>query len=515
MPLLLLPDHQTTQPKLSRDRSRTKSEVSFELILSGMGGDVWQLGLQLCITAVLLFGGGRGKELPGSLSCLNNYVTTVSCTWAMEEPVGNGPFHLHFTNLWSKGHNASCKLTATESMQNQYHCTIHLASQILETDGYRVSLQGNFFGRNHTYITFPEYNPRKHIKLDPPLNVQSNATASKCQIWWSVPWYLVDILQYELQYKEYSMSWEIALNKTPPSSLPQIEIEATELRSGIAYIARVRCKISENEDSYHSQWSEWSKTTVFQRAGVPKLSEKIINTKTMQFFFIPLSFGTLLYLCWNCKLSSRAKSLSCFNIPTPAAFFQPLYNLHNGNFKDWVGPNEACSHLRREEARNSNKVTADGVSELNTQELISQISLKTMESTNLVAAEENFVFASGPSQQYVPSRCGRAEETEVRLGILFAQNHADDTVGLKISEIIKANLETPSMGRNYPSHSQYGKGDFLMLQESLEIANVSFSSSDYCTLCDNDTTGLISAELLKLSNGNSLVKHQNDQSDLP
>ena len=139
-----------------------------------------------------------------------------------------------------------------------------------------------------------------------------------------------------------------------------------------------------------------------------------------------------------------------------------------------------------------------------------------MESTNLVVAEQNFVFASGPSQQYVPSRYVRAEEIEVRLGLLFAQNHADDTVGLKISEIMKANLESPSMGRNYPSHSQHGKGDFLMLQESLEIANVSFSGSDYCTLCDNDTTGgLIPAELLKLSNGNSLVKHQNDQSDLP
>ncbi|NXS11649.1 IL9R protein, partial [Neodrepanis coruscans] len=174
--------------------------------------------------------------------------------------------------------------------------------------GYRVSLQGNFFGRNHIYITFPEYNPRKHIKLDPPLNLQSNATASKCQIWWSlrnVPWYLTEILQYELQYKEYSMSWEIASNKTPPSSLPQIEIEATELRSGIAYIARVRCKVSENENSYHSQWSEWSHTTVFQRADVPKLSEKILYTRTMQLLFIPLSFGTLLYLFWNCKLSSR------------------------------------------------------------------------------------------------------------------------------------------------------------------------------------------------------------------
>ncbi|NWW89578.1 IL9R protein, partial [Rhynochetos jubatus] len=171
--------------------------------------------------------------------------------------------------------------------------------------GYRVSLQGNFFGRNHTYITFPEYNPRKHIKLDPPLNIQSNVTASRCQVWWSVPWYLAEMLQYELQYKEYSVSWEVALNKAAPSSLPQIEIEATELRSGIAYIARVRCKVSENEDSYHSQWSEWSQTTMFQRAGVPKLSEKVPNTRTMQFLFIPLSFGILLYLFRNCKLSSR------------------------------------------------------------------------------------------------------------------------------------------------------------------------------------------------------------------
>ncbi|XP_066186091.1 interleukin-9 receptor-like [Sylvia atricapilla] len=480
-----------------------------------MGGAVWHLGIQLCIAAALLFGEGRGRELSGSLSCLNNYVTTVNCTWVTEKPMGDGPFHLHFTNLWSKGKNTSCKLTALESMQNQYHCTINLASQILETDGYRVSLQGNFFGRNDTYVTFPEYNPREHIKLDPPMDIHSNATASKCQIWWSVwnvPWYLAEILQYELQYKEYSMSWEVALNKTVPSSLPQVEIEATELRSGIAYAARVRWKVSENENSFHSQWSEWSQATVFQRADVPKVSEKILNTKTVQYLFIPLSFGILLYLFWSCKLSSRGKSLTCFNIPTPAAFFQPLYSLHKGNFKDWVGPHEACNQLEREETGNSSKVNADQVSDLKTQELISKISLKPIGSTDVFAAEENFPLASGPSQQYVPSRYVRAEETELWPGLSFAPNHADDTVGLKISEIIKDNPESPSVERNYPSHSQQGKDDFLMLQESLGIVDVSFSASDYCTLCDNDTTGgLISAELLKLSNGNSHVKHQKDQ----
>lgn len=149
--------------------------------------------------------------------------------------------------------------------------------------------------------------------------------------------------------------------------------------------------------------------------------------------------------------------------------------------------------------------------------MISQISFKPMESTNLVAAEENLVFASGPrQQQYVPNRYVRAEETEVRLELLFAQNPADDTVGLKISDVIKANLESPSTGENDLPHSQHGKGDFLTLHESLETANVSFSSNDYCTLCDNDTAGgLIPAELLKLSDGNSLVKYQNIQGDLP
>lgn len=154
-------------------------------------------------------------------------------------------------------------------------------------------------------------------------------------------------------------------------------------------------------------------------------------------------------------------------------------------------------------------MNADPVSDLKTQVLISQISLKPTGSTDVITAEET---ASGPSQHYVPSRYIRAEEIELWPRLSFAPNHADDTVGLKISEIIKDNLESPSAGRNYPSHSQHGKSDFLMLRESLGIADVSFSDSEYCTLCDNDTTGaLISAELVKFSNASSHVKHQKDQ----
>ncbi|NWY02896.1 IL9R protein, partial [Nothoprocta ornata] len=184
--------------------------------------------------------------------------------------------------------------------------------------GYRVSLQGSFLGSNRTFVPFLEYSPRQHIKLDPPSGLQANITASKCQIWWSVPWYFAEILQYELQYKEHSTPWETALNKTPTSSLPQIEIEATEFRKGITYIARVRRKVSESEDSYHSEWSEWSQTTSFQRAGISQLPEKLFNVRTVQFLFIPLSFVIVLYVVWNCKLSQKASPALTFPHQLPS-----------------------------------------------------------------------------------------------------------------------------------------------------------------------------------------------------
>lgn len=70
------------------------------------------------------------------------------------------------------------------------------------------------------------------VKLDPPLNIQSNVTASKCQIWWTVPSYLDEILQYQLQYKEYSSSWEVTGWATHWYSTALLGAMAVPLSSG-------------------------------------------------------------------------------------------------------------------------------------------------------------------------------------------------------------------------------------------------------------------------------------------
>ncbi|KAH1184343.1 hypothetical protein KIL84_014959 [Mauremys mutica] len=474
-----------------------------------MGKDIWRVCLQLCFIAIVFSRRGEGRaEFPGNLSCLNNYLYRVDCTWETDGRVGDGPFHVHFTN---SDENYTCTLTARDKLHSQHHCTINVMERFTQHDSYNILLQGGFFGRNRTYIAFQEYEPSLNIKCDPPFNLQSNISASKCQLWWSVPGPLEPILQYELEYKGHNTSWKQAQHKLLLNAVTKVEIEAMEFEAGITYTARVRCKTSQVEDGYKSQWSEWSQTTEFQRAAPPgflQVPKKFFHGSMIQILFIPLCLGVILYIILNFKLSSRAKNIFCLNVPTPAAFFQPLYTLHNGNFKDWIGPNETCGQLRRDEANNPSKVTGDGVPGVSAHDVISQLSFKSLAKTEMIPQEDLSGPASRPDQQYLQSRYVSVEEVEARLPSLFLQNHADDAGALDFSETSKTSLGSPDVSGNHPPYLRDGQGDFFMPQESLELESLSFCSNDYCTLCGSDSTGgPIPAELLQLTKKDGQVKH--------
>uniref|UniRef100_A0A8C3F4L0 Fibronectin type-III domain-containing protein n=1 Tax=Chrysemys picta bellii TaxID=8478 RepID=A0A8C3F4L0_CHRPI len=154
---------------------------------------------------------------------------------------------------------------------------MNMMERFTQHDSYIILLQGGFFGRNRTYVAFQDYEPSLNIKCDPPFNLQSNISASKCQLWWSVPGPLEPILQYELEYKEHNTSWEQAHHKQLFNAVTKVEIEAMEFEAGITYTLRVRCKTSQVEDGYKSQWSEWSQTTEFQRAAPPGAKNVVLS----------------------------------------------------------------------------------------------------------------------------------------------------------------------------------------------------------------------------------------------
>ncbi|XP_025049375.1 interleukin-9 receptor-like [Alligator sinensis] len=245
--------------------------------------------------------------------------------------------------------------------------------------------------------------------------------------------------------------------------------------------------------------------TAFQRAALPalvQLPEEPFSPSALQFLFIPVCLGAILYLLFSCKFPSRAKSITCLSIPTPAAFFQPLYTLHNGNFKDWVGPKEACGQVRRHEASDLSKVSVEPVADPSAHEVISQISLKSLAKPSVALQEDDCTPASSPAQPYVG-----AKEVAVGLAALFPHDHSEAGA---LAPLEGSEMEdgSPDMEGSPLLYLQQGEADLYMLQKSLELESLSFCSNDYCTLCDGDAVGgSIPAEWLQLLEGGSLPKH--------
>eukprot|EP00062_Callorhinchus_milii_P019940 gi/632975051/ref/XP_007904012.1/ PREDICTED: interleukin-9 receptor-like [Callorhinchus milii] len=117
-------------------------------------------------------------------------------------------------------------------------------------------------------------------------------------------------------------------------------IEGFELQLNTVYVASVRCKPNK-VDPYRGQWSTWStecewSTETDTGAGSPTRGDW---SHLMLVLFIPLSLAALISIILYFKIPSRFVgkiNQVVIHVPNPAAFFQPLYTEHNGNFKDWV-----------------------------------------------------------------------------------------------------------------------------------------------------------------------------------
>ncbi|XP_042336739.1 interleukin-9 receptor-like [Sceloporus undulatus] len=236
-----------------------------------------------------------------------------------------------------------CLLSASPDAQDHYSCSVEEKGEFTENDDYRVSLHtaNTSPGKNMTYPVFTSYEPRLHILCDPPTGLQSNASASKWWIQWRKPESYEDInledWHWQLAFKAAGEPWEQAKAKNFVSQDSWVEIDGFEFKGGVDYVARVRCKIPEENNVYHSHWSAWSSTTSWTGPPGDDAGQKQLDPHLLRALhtLLPLCLGALMILLlaffWRMKDMGRAY------IPTPATFFQPLYASHNGDFKGWAG----------------------------------------------------------------------------------------------------------------------------------------------------------------------------------
>ncbi|XP_055991302.1 interleukin-9 receptor [Sorex fumeus] len=303
---------------------------------------------------------------PGAFSCFNNNILRIDCWWAAPDWAQKSDPWLLFTNNHKPASQHRCTFQAGV-------CTVELPPEevLVPSDNFTITLHHHVSGKEQVTLLFPQYLPRKYVKLDPPSDLQSNVSSDHCVLTWAInpaleP--LSPLLSYELAFKRKEEAWEQARQKDRIVGVSWLILEAIELKPGSTYEARLRVQMEaemEEEEHYEGQWSEWSQPVCFpspQRPGslTPPLGQPNSILVSVSILFLLTSLTYFLF-----KLTPRVKRTFCQHVPSPAAFFQPLYSVHNGNFQTWMGAHKAA--LKPKEASAS---ISSGASESNTLEAI-------------------------------------------------------------------------------------------------------------------------------------------------
>ncbi|XP_033057427.1 interleukin-9 receptor isoform X1 [Trachypithecus francoisi] len=300
----------------------------------------WLLACTCVCTCVCLgvsvTGEGRGPRA-GNFTCLTNNILRIDCRWSAPElGQGSSPWLL-FTSNQAPGGTHKCILQGSE-------CTVVLPPEavLVPSDNFTITFHHCVSGREQVSLVDPEYLPRRHVKLDPPSDLQSNISSGHCILTWSISPALepmTTLLSYELAFKKQEEAWERAQHRDHIVGVTWLILEAFELDPGFIHEARLRVQMATLEDDvaeeerYTGQWSEWSQPVCFQapqRQGplIPPWGQPDNTLVAVSVFLLLIGLTYLLF-----KLSPRVKRIFYQNVPSPAAFFRPLYSVHNGNFQ--------------------------------------------------------------------------------------------------------------------------------------------------------------------------------------
>ncbi|XP_062263735.1 interleukin-2 receptor subunit beta isoform X2 [Platichthys flesus] len=283
---------------------------------------------------IVLFSAGAAhshKESPTQgLSCVNDFVRNVSCTWS-GSPVAPGvDCWIHGTRkVWffenqQRGSRIiiqSCKLEAHESsppgcmfaFENQDFNRFEFNNINLECDGKSLE-------------NLTKFEPHKHIKMNPPGVPAVNSTAKETFISWSPGSPLSSFFiafNFQVQIKLKQQMWKEASHLSTQER--QLKIPGRQPEGH--YQVRVRVSPG-GEHSGH--WSNWSPTT----------SWTITHEQDWQLIMwavmLPVGFLVVVLVFYlSCVHKGRLKVKP---VPNPSNYFHSVHSVQGGNLKKWLNP---------------------------------------------------------------------------------------------------------------------------------------------------------------------------------
>ncbi|KAG1968826.1 interleukin-9 receptor [Pimephales promelas] len=197
---------------------------------------------------------------------------------------------------------------------------------------YNVTLHYLENGSNYSSLLDDNFSPAKNIKPNAPFNLTLQYVNGTYRFFWKNGYEghrfqkFLPIMYQFLYYKDAENDSEFTVHP----STAMIEIDEMKLDPGTMYTAMVRNAISKTH-KYSGTWSDWSSTVKWNTPY--RVQDESIQVRKIA-IGIFLILGLLILLLSFPAARFKMKEISL--VPTPATYFQPLYQNYQGNFQCWV-----------------------------------------------------------------------------------------------------------------------------------------------------------------------------------
>ncbi|XP_020500193.2 uncharacterized protein [Labrus bergylta] len=301
----------------------------------------------------LLFLCGYCFSMTGSIrangySCVSAYWDTVTCVVNITgDLVGrsNTSYRLDFIGF---SDTTPCPLVL---MNDSYNCVCKVKRDyFMDIDVYRIDLCNE-----SDCDTLEDYfMPSLNIQLTPPHDIEVDPSPETFNVTWRSGYEdhdkLRDVLEYDVSLQRSQSTDNKILS---PGSQKFVLIPRAALEPDATYCFKVRSKPYIKD--YEAIWSQWSQSTCIKnKAGEEQ--DNILVTLMKWLVPVCVAAGILLFAFSSPAARMKIKTLS--HTPSPAPFFRPLYQHHEGNLQEWFSPKgKFLLTYKPEEILTSNAVT--------------------------------------------------------------------------------------------------------------------------------------------------------------
>ncbi|KAK2916630.1 hypothetical protein Q8A67_001004 [Cirrhinus molitorella] len=267
------------------------------------------------------------KAASQGLTCVTDYWNTISCSLKLPVTPSRNIYQLEAHLIKVNPNKIKCQF---QRVREDYICSLTVSEVIKDFHKYSMKLYYLGNRTENSSLLDAVFEPVKNIKPKTPFNLTlqyANGTYDFC--WMSGyerhQYRKALTIMYEFKYyKDKDLKNEVSVQPDKE----KIQIDEMTFDPGTAYTVMVRSKI-DNGKVYRGTWSDWSNEVKWKTAyrdGANQVSSIAIGMFSI--------IGLLILLMSIPAARFKMKEISW--VPTPATYFQPLYQNYQGNFQCWV-----------------------------------------------------------------------------------------------------------------------------------------------------------------------------------